>query len=226
MIRKQTIKVAPGKNEFEIIDVPASYDPEQVTVELKGENLNNIKITQLSLKLPDRTIVNMVIQRERNASNNIISSATDLRAESRKEILAICESAYYRQYEDMLGELSIIVQSDIEGEINLSIKYFFNDTRIRWKPGVQVDLDEKSNNATIIGYINVDNNSDLLLENVELKFAEFDLAETPMEGENEDEFDFEEGEEEYGEAPMAAPGRAHAKKKTYKRVQRLKQILM
>ncbi len=210
-------------NYFEIMDVPASYDPEQVIAELEGENVNNVKITQLSLKLPDRTIVNMVIQRERNASNNIISSATDLRAESRKEILAICESAYYRQYEDMLGELNITVQSDIQGEINLSIKYFFNDTRIRWKPGVQVDLDEKTNNARIIGYINVDNNSDLLLENVELKFAEFDLAEAPV-GENEDEFDFE-GEEEFGEAPRAAPGRPAAKKKVYKRVQRLKQLL-
>jgi len=198
--------------------VPASYDPEQVIAELEGENLDKIKITQLSLKLPDRTIVNMVIQRERNASNNIISSATDLRAESRKEILAICESAYYRQYEDMLGELDIRIQSDIEEEITLSIKYFFNDTRIRWKPGVQVDLNEKNNVATIIGYINVDNNSDILLENVELKFAEFDLAETPMEGEYEDEF---EREEEYGEAPRAAP----AKKKVYKKVQRLKRLL-
>ena len=222
MIRKQKIRVAPGKNEFEIIDVPASYDPEQVTVELEGENLGSVKITQLSLKLPDRTIVNMVIQRERNASNNIISSATDLRAESRKEILAICESAYYRQYEDMLGELDIIIQSDVkEEEITLSIKYFFNDTRIRWKPGVQVDLDEKSNVATIIGYINVDNNSDLLLENVELKFAEFDLAETPMEGEDEDEFEFE-GEDEYGEEPRVKP----RKKKLYKQVQRLKRVLM
>ena len=198
--------------------MPASYDPEQVIAELEGENLDKIKITQLSLKLPDRTIVNMVIQRERNASNNIISSATDLRAESRKEILAICESAYYRQYEDMLGELDIRIQSDIEEEITLSIKYFFNDTRIRWKPGVQVDLNEKNNVATIIGYINVDNNSDILLENVELKFAEFDLAETPMEGEYEDEF---EREEEYGEAPRAAP----AKKKVYKKVQRLKRLL-
>jgi hypothetical protein len=223
VIRKQKIKITPGMNYFEIMDVPASYDPEQVIAELEGENLNNVKITQLSLKLPDRTIVNMVIQRERNASNNIISSATDLRAESRKEILAICESAYYRQYEDMLGELDITVQSDIKGEITLSIKYFFNDTRIRWKPGVQVDLDVKNNNARIIGYINVDNNSDLLLENVELKFAEFDLAETPMEG--EDEFDFE-GEEEYGEVPRAAPASgAPSKKKVYKRVQRLKQLL-
>ncbi len=89
MIRKQNIRVTPGKNDFEIMDVPASFEPEQVIAELEGENLDKVKITQLSLKLPDRTIVNMVIQRERNASNNIISSATDLRAESRKDILAI-----------------------------------------------------------------------------------------------------------------------------------------
>lgn len=179
VIRKQKVKVTPGKNNLEIMDVPASFDPETITVELKGEKLDNIKLHQLSVKLPDRTIVNMVIQRERNASNNIITNATDLRAESRKEILAICESAYYRQYEDMMGELEIIVQSDIEGEINVIIKYFIIDMRIRWKPGVQVDLDEKNQVAKIVGYINVDNNSDFIFENVELEFAEFELAPTP-----------------------------------------------
>jgi len=185
VIRKQKVKVTPGKNNLEIMDVPASFDPETITVELEGEQLDNIKLHQLSVKLPDRTIVDMVIQRERNASNNIITNATDLRAESRKQILAICESAYYRQYEDMMGKLDIIVQSDIEGEINLSIKYFIIDMRIRWKPGVQVDLDEKNQAAKIVGYINVDNNSDFIFENVELEFAEFELAPTTTQSSSE-----------------------------------------
>jgi len=180
VIRKQKVRVTPGKNILEIMDVPASFDPETITVELKGEQLNSIKLSQISVKLPDRTIANMVIQRERNASNNIITNATDLRAESRKQILAICESAYYRQYEDMMGELNITIQSDIEGEVIIVIKYFIIDMRIRWKPGVQVDLDEKNNVATIVGYINVDNNSDFIFENVELEFAEFELGPLPV----------------------------------------------
>ena len=180
VIRKQKAKVSPGKNNFEIMDVPASFDPEQVIVEIVSEFQDKVKLSQLSIKLPDKTIVNMGISRERTASNNIITNATDLRAESRKKILAICESAYYRQYEDMFGEIDIVVASEGDAEINLTLKYFIIDLRIRWKPGVQVDLDEKNNVAKIVGYINVDNNSDFIFENVELEFAEFDLAPTPV----------------------------------------------
>jgi len=180
VIRKQKTSVSPGKNNFEIMDVPASFDPEQVIVEIKSEQQEKVKLSQLSVKLPDKTIANMVISRERTASNNIITNATDLRAESRTKILAICESAYYRQYEDMFGEIDIVISSEVDTEIDLILKYFIIDLRIRWKPGVQVDLDEKNNNARILGYINIDNNSDFILENVELEFAEFDLSPTPV----------------------------------------------
>jgi len=216
VIREQKVKISPGKNTLEILEVPSSFDPDTVTVEIESEYQNRVKLTQVSINLPDKTISEMVISREKNASNNIITNATDLRAESRQKILSICESAYYRQYEDMTGELNIIINSELDVEIKLSIKYFFNDTRICWTPGVQVDLDA-NNNATIIGYINVDNNSDFNFENVELKFAEFDLAPAPL-----DTLGNLEGyeEEEYGERMMPA------KKSILRQVKRLKNVLM
>ncbi|MHA1298567.1 MAG: hypothetical protein ACTSO9_03890 [Candidatus Helarchaeota archaeon] len=215
MIREQKVRITPGKNMLEVEEVTASFDPDTITVEIKSEQQNRVNLVQVSVNLPDRTISNMVISREKTAANNIITNAADLRAESRKQILAICESAYYRQYDDMVGELIIIVQSEIEAEIELSIKYFFNDTRIRWKPGLQVDLDE-NNKATIIGYINVDNNSDFLFENVELKFAEFELESIPS-----DEFAGVENEEEAEYTQKAMP----TKQRILKQVKRLKNVL-
>ncbi|MHA1313843.1 MAG: hypothetical protein ACTSRB_08060 [Candidatus Helarchaeota archaeon] len=181
VVRQQKMKAVPGKNVFEVLEVPASFDPDTTTVEIKTGQPEKVKLVQLSVKLPDKKTVEMVINRERTASDNIITNATDLRAESRHKILNICESAYYRQYEDMYGELNIIVKSEIEDEIDITIKYFILDPRIRWTPTLQVDLDEKNKTANIIGYINVNNNSDFLFENVELEFAEFELATTPIE---------------------------------------------
>ena len=200
-IREQKVKILPGKNTLEILEVPSSFDAETITVEIETEHKDGIKLVQVSVSLPDKTISDMVISREKSAANQIISQATDLRT-GRNEILRICESAYYRQYEDMKGELTVIIQSDLEAEIQLTIKYFFTDMRIRWKPGIQVDLNE--NTARMVGYINVNNNSDFIFENVELKFAEFELA---PEYADEDQYDFNEEEEIELDNPMKQYGR-------------------
>ncbi len=173
--RQQKVMVNPGKNQFEIQDVPASFDPETSTVDISSTEIENIKLVQISVKQPDKKTVEMVINREKNASDGIIKTATDLRAENREEILSICESAYYRQYEDMFGDLIIELQSKVNAEVTITIKYFISDVRIKWNSSLQIDLDENSKTATVVGYIMVQNNSDFKYENIELEFAEFEI---------------------------------------------------
>jgi hypothetical protein len=172
--RSQTIEISSGQTLIEISDVPASFDPNTTTVELNNIK-GNAKVIQIDVRRPDKRIMDMFINREKTASDAIIQSATDLKGSNREKIIQICESAYYRRYEDMKGTIIILVEAEESCESLLDIKYFIEDSRIKWKPTIQVEIDEKTKSANIEGYIMVMNNSDFSFENVELQFAEFEL---------------------------------------------------
>ncbi|MBD3226927.1 MAG: hypothetical protein GF329_01965 [Candidatus Lokiarchaeota archaeon] len=173
--RSQMVEVQQGQTTFEITDVPASFDPNTTTVELLENVDDNVELVQIDVRRPDKRIVDSFIQREKTASDSIIQSSTDLRGANREKIIRICESAYYRRYEDMLGTIMISVKAKVPCKFKLQIKYFIEDTRIKWKPTIHVKINKDTHNAEIEGYIMVMNNSDFNFENVELQFAEFDL---------------------------------------------------
>ena len=95
------------------------------------------------------------IQREKDASNQIIQASTDLRGVSRDKIIQICESAYYRRYEDMLETISVSVNAKVASKFTLQINYFIEDSRIKWKPSIHVNIDKVTKKAHIEGYIMV-----------------------------------------------------------------------
>jgi hypothetical protein len=172
--RAQPVEVPAGQTIFEISDVPASFDPNTTTVELKDVS-GEVELSQIDVRRPDKRIVDSFIQREKDASNQIIESSTDLRGANREKIIQICESAYYRRYEDMMGIISVSVNAKVPSKFILQINYFIEDSRIKWKPTVHVKIDDITKKAIIEGYIMVMNNSDFNYENVDLQLAEFDL---------------------------------------------------
>lgn len=173
--RSQIVEVPTGRTIIDIGDVPASFDPNTTTVELIDVN-GDASVAQIDVRRPDKRIMDMFINREKSASDTIIQSSTDLRGSNRQKIIQICESAYYRRYEDMTGSISVVVDAKENSNFTLQIKYFIEDSRIKWKPTIRVNIDEKTKKANIEGYIMVMNNSDFSFENVELQFAEFDLV--------------------------------------------------
>ncbi|MHC1590703.1 MAG: hypothetical protein ACXQS8_01315, partial [Candidatus Helarchaeales archaeon] len=48
VVRQQKIKVNPGKNIFEVQEVPASFDPDTTTVEIQSSQPDKVKLIQLS----------------------------------------------------------------------------------------------------------------------------------------------------------------------------------
>lgn len=172
--RAQAVEVPAGQTTFEINDVPASFDPNTTTVELNDVS-GEVELSQIDVRRPDKRIVDSFIQREKDASNQIIESSTDLRGANREKIIQICESAYYRRYEDMMGIISVSINAKVPSKFILQINYFIEDSRIKWKPTVHVKIDDLTKKATIEGYIMVMNNSDFNYENVDLQLAEFDL---------------------------------------------------
>jgi hypothetical protein len=174
IVRSQSVDVPAGRTVFEVNEVPASYDPNTTTVEIlniKGK----ASLVQIDVRRPDKRIMDMFINREKTASDSIIQSSTDLRGGNREKIIQICESAYYRRYEDMTGSISISIDAETPSQFTLQIKYFMEDSRIKWKPTIRVNIDDEKKKANIEGYIMVMNNSDFNFENVEFQFAEFDL---------------------------------------------------
>ena len=173
--RSQVVEVPAGQTTLEIAEVPASFDPNTTTVEILDITMGEVELGQTDVRRPDKRIVDSFIQREKTASDAIIKASTDLRGTNREKIIQICESAYYRRYEDMTGAIAVSVKAKVPSKFTLQINYFIEDTRIKWKPTIHVYIDETTKKAHIEGYIMVMNNSDFTFENVELQFAEFDL---------------------------------------------------
>ena len=180
--RIQKVGLVTGINEFEIENVPAAFDPSTTSV-FFPEETSEISIMQIDVKRPDKRIVDNFINREKQAATNIIQNATDLRGENRDMILQLIESAHYRRYEDMPGTIIITLESKAEKEVALGIKYFLEDSRIKWEPSLHIQINEDKGTATIEGFILAMNNTDLSYPRCELGFAEFEtMGTTPDEG--------------------------------------------
>jgi len=180
VFRRQSVKLTPGINTFEIDEVPAAFDPKTATVELIDAP-ESIEVVQLDVKRPDKTIISQFMGREKTAATNIINAAADLRGQSREKIIQIVESTHYRSYEDVVGSFTVIINSKITTTIDLEIRYFLEDARIKWEPSVHIALDQTSGEATLEGFILVMNNSDFTYPQCELQFAEFELAQAVSE---------------------------------------------
>ncbi len=175
VFRRQSVKLTAGINTFEIDEVPAAFDPKTATVEII-EAPDGVEVVQLDVKRPDKTIMNQFMGREKTAATNIINAAADLRGQSREKIIQIVESTHYRSYEDAIGSFTVIISSKKDVTIDLEIRYFLEDARIKWEPSLHIALDQATGEATLEGFILVMNNSDFTYPQCELQFAEFELA--------------------------------------------------
>ncbi|MHA1368871.1 MAG: hypothetical protein ACTSRA_04010 [Promethearchaeota archaeon] len=176
--RIQRVKVIPGINKFDIENVPAAFDPSTTSVFFDDDAGEDITLLQTDVKRPDKRIVEKFINREKNAATAIIENATDLRGSNRDQIVQLIESAHYRRYEDMSGLIIVTLEAKTEREINLGIRYFIEDARIKWEPSLHVSLDESTKTATIEGFILVINNTDISYPTCEVAFAEFEMEMT------------------------------------------------
>jgi len=180
--REMKLPVQQGINEFQIQNVPASFDPNSADIKLEHltpEDKESITLQQTVISLPDYKNAEQLIGREKSAANSIISYAIDFTRELRENVLNICEASSYRMYFDMKGTFNFIINSTKDGEIIVKIIYFLSDVRIRWNTTLQVNINEDGKTAEIEGFIVVDNQTGFTYENVELGFAIFELPQTP-----------------------------------------------
>jgi len=176
--REIKLQLQQGINEFEIQNVPASFDPNSADIRLEKIKPNEedfFTLQQTIVSLPDTTNSQQIIDREKSAANSIISYAIDFTREMREEISEICEASSYRTYSDMNGTFDFIIDAKKEGEVNVNIIYFISDARIRWNTTLQVNISEDGKHAEIEGFLVVDNQTGFSYENVEMGFAIFEL---------------------------------------------------
>ncbi|MFX0076750.1 MAG: hypothetical protein ACFE96_15005 [Candidatus Hermodarchaeota archaeon] len=176
--REIKLMVQQGLNEFQIQNVPASFDPNTADIKLEflnPEDKKEIKLQQTIVSLPDLKNVQQIIDREKSAANSIISYSIDFTRELREEVSSICEASSYRTYSDMNGTFNFIIDSSKEGEVVVKVLYFVSDIRLKWDTTLQVNISDDGKTAEIEGFIVVDNQTGFTYENVELGFAIFEL---------------------------------------------------
>ena len=176
--REIKLSVQQGINEFQILNVPASFDPNSADVKLKylnAEDEKHFKLQQTIVSLPDPKNVQQIIEREKSAANSIISYSIDFTRELREDVSRICEASSYRTYSDMIGIFKFIINATKEGELIVKILYFISDVRIKWDTTLRVNIDKDGDSGEIEGYLVVDNQTGFSYEDVELGFAIFEL---------------------------------------------------
>ncbi|TXT53178.1 MAG: hypothetical protein BAJALOKI2v1_1180003 [Promethearchaeota archaeon] len=180
--RKGKYSVKQGLNEFEIQNVPASFDPNNADVKLiylNPEDKDKIRLQQTIVSLPDPKYVRQLIDREKSAANQIISHSIDFTRELREKVSNICEASSYRTYSDMKGTFNFIIDSDKEGEVMVEINYFISDLRIKWETTLQIDLKDGGKAADLEAFIVIENQTGFSYNDVELGFAIFELPSGP-----------------------------------------------
>jgi hypothetical protein len=180
--REIKLSVSPGSNEFEIQNVPASFDPNSAKINLEYINPTDrdvITLQQTIVSLPDPKNVQQLIDREKGAATNIISYSIDFTRELREQVSNICEASSYRTYSDMKGTFNFIINSKKEGEVIVKITYFVSDIRLKWETNLQVNLSDDGKIAELEANLIVDNQTGFHYDNVELGFAIFELPGAP-----------------------------------------------
>ncbi|TFF94571.1 MAG: hypothetical protein EU544_04300 [Promethearchaeota archaeon] len=176
--REIKLSVNQGANKFEIQNIPASFDPNSVNIDLihlNPDDKEKITLQQTIVSLPDPKYVQQLIDREKGAANNIITYSIDFTRELREQISTICEASSYRTYSDMKGTFNFIINSQISGEVSVKITYFIADLRIKWETNLQVNISDDGKSAEVEGYLIVDNQTGFSYNDVELGFAIFEL---------------------------------------------------
>jgi len=212
-----------GINQFEIENIPASFDPNSADVKLEFVNPGDsefISLQQTIVALPDQKNVRQLIDREKSAANNIISYSIDFTRELREQVSTICEASSYRTYSDMKGTCDFIINATKEGEIIIKIKYYISDLRIKWETTLNVNMSEDGKTAELEAFIVVNNQTGFAYDNVELGFAIFELpgaSDKTSEYQYADDYPVEEAE-------MAQQAFANLPK--MKRTQRMRNLML
>ncbi|TFG01063.1 MAG: hypothetical protein EU541_00295 [Promethearchaeota archaeon] len=177
--REIKVSLQRGTNEFQIQNIPASFDPNSASVKLNYLNPEQDKdlfnLQQTVVSLPDPETTRQIINREKSAANTIISQSIDFTREIREDINRLCEASKYRTYDDMKGAFDFIINAKKEGEVIVQIQYFITDLRIRWETTLNVNVRDDGNSAELEAYLVVNNQTSFSYENVELGFAIFEL---------------------------------------------------
>jgi len=176
--REIKLSLSQGTNEFEIANVPASFDPNSADIKLEYVSPTDkdlITLQQTIVSLPDVNTSQQIIDREKSAATNIITYSIDFTRELRERVSEICEASSYRTYADMKGTFNFIINSKINGEVIVKILYFIADLRIKWETTLQVNINNDGKSAEIEAYLVVDNQTGFSYEDVELGFAIFEL---------------------------------------------------
>lgn len=220
--REIKLTVQQGANEFEIANVPASFDPNTADIKLEHQNqedVNNITLQQTILALPDAKNVQQLINREKSAANNIIAYAIDFTRELREQVSTICEASSYRTYADMKGTFDFIINSTKEGEVIVKITYFVSDLRIKWETNLDVKISDDGKTAELEANIIVNNQTGFSYDNVELGFAIFELP-----GVDRTTTDFYAMESSEEEMPMVQQAFSNLNKQ--KKTQRMRNLML
>jgi len=166
--RRAKLAVPQGESDIRVIGIPASFNQETFVARVEGKG---ISLRQVAIRKPTRQYVDDTLQREGACAQQLIQHSTNLGAR-RGEIIEVCEEVALRSYLDVEVDVVLSVSAQSAAEAEVTISYFIDDGRYKWTPFISVETDA-GDEATVEGFIAVQNDSPHRFEDVEVAFAEF-----------------------------------------------------
>ena len=167
--REAAVTLQAGKNQVIIQEVPASFDPETFVLEFDDPA---VKLREFVIKKPNRQYVDDNLRREGECAKRLINESMEL-GPARPEILEICEAVSLRTFIDEEVYLMVWLEAPVAVEGTLTLSYFIDDVRFKWKPTLIVELDEDWKRCRVKGFIAITNESARRFDDVEVSFADF-----------------------------------------------------
>ncbi len=171
MRRTAALSLREGQHLIKLDGVPVSFAPNTLDVSITPNNFN--KILQFTTKKPTRTYIEEQLRKEAAAAREVIKDSVNI-GTKRSEIIKAAEEVIKRDYLDEQAEISLFVETTQDNEATIEYSFIIQDRRLRWSPFITINLLE-GGEAQIQCLLTIENNTALNLEDVEVKFAEFDL---------------------------------------------------
>ena len=167
--REMDIDLQQGKNQITVREVPASFDPETFVIEFDDPR---VELSEFVIKKPNRQYVDDNLRREGACAQRLIEGSMEL-GRARPQILEVCEAVSLRTYIDEEVYLVVWLQAPAKMSGKLTLSYFIDDVRFKWKPTLIVELDEDWESCRVKGFIAITNESARRFDDVEVAFADF-----------------------------------------------------
>ncbi|MFW9997727.1 MAG: hypothetical protein ACFFD4_37150 [Candidatus Odinarchaeota archaeon] len=168
--RKATVTLEPGTALIKLDGIPVSFNPETLEISITPETN---RISQFTTKKATRKYIDEQLRQEAQAARNVINASVNVGGK-RGTFIKEAEEVIKRDYLDEYADISITVETGEANAAEINYSFIIEDLRLNWSPFITIKLLD-GDQTQVKCLLTINNQTATSYDDVEVKFAEFDL---------------------------------------------------